>query len=488
MGEPIVSIIILNWNGLAVLGPCLQSLRENTAGPDYEVLLLDNGSTETGIEAMVAAHPRVRLVRSSVNHGFARGNNLAAREARGRYLVFLNNDTLPQPGWLEPLVSMAEKDPTCGLVGARLINSDGSIQHIGSYFAPEIRTYLSPYRGYPADAPGVDEPRECEAYIACCLLVRRDAFEAAGGFDERYRQGYEDFDLCLRVRERGYRLYYCPESRVIHFPETSTKKLDIRIRRRNKRENTAYFFEKWTEKLASLRLEPGRIPADMTGFNYYTKGRNDVVAFCPAGLDRVLEVGCGAGILGRDLKEQGKVRHVCGVELSAFAAAMARSRLDEVIAGDIEKLALSFQPASFDGVICADVLEHLRDPWRTLLNLVRSLKPNGVVVASIPNIRHYKVVRKLLQDKWMYEKEGTLDRTHLRFFSLSTIRDLMNFSGLEVTVIARKKRARPWLLTANRAWPGLDELLTYQYLIQARKRPAQARGALGQGRPAEVGG
>lgn len=484
----VVSIIILNWNGLSVLSPCLEALERNTRHQPYEVILLDNGSTEQGIEEIAAKYPKVKVLRSPVNWGFAKGNNLAARDARGEYLVFLNNDTLPQPGWLEALVRMATEHQNCGLVGSRLMNPDGSIQHIGGYFVPEVRTFMSPYRGYPTDAPGVLVPRECEVYIACCLLVRRDAFDRGGGFDERFQQGFEDFDLCLTIREQGSTLWYCPESVVTHFAETSTKKLDIRTRRRNKRENTRYFYQKWEDKLFRLRLPPENIPASMTGFNYYTKNRSDVFEFFPVRVGKVLEVGCGAGILGEQLKAQGKAGYVCGVEINPMAAAMAKKRLDLVIVADVENSELSLEPESFDALLFADVLEHLRDPWRALLRLVKLLKPGGHVVASIPNIRHYKILRKLWRDHWRYEKEGILDRTHLRFFGLAAIRDLMNFSGLEILQVARRRRAKPWVLAVNRHWAVLDDLLTYQYLIHARKRSWTVEEDLPEGDALQRGG
>ncbi|HTS54829.1 MAG TPA: glycosyltransferase family 2 protein, partial [Burkholderiales bacterium] len=208
----LASIIILNWNGLAELGPCLAAITENTIADDYEVVVLDNGSEEPGVEEAVRPHPKVRLIREPVNHGFARGNNLAVRQARGEYLVFLNNDTLPSRDWLRPLVETNRAVPRTGIVGSKLVDAAGNTLYTGSYFQAAINAYSDAGRNYPSTFGS--EPRECEVYIGCGILIKRELFDAVGGFDEHYFQGYEDFDLCLKVRERGLKVMYCPASVV----------------------------------------------------------------------------------------------------------------------------------------------------------------------------------------------------------------------------------------------------------------------------------
>src|SRR6266849_2644355 len=132
------SIIILNCNGLTVLRPCLAAIAENTLNDEYEVIVLDNGSKEAGLEDAVKPYPKARLIREPVNHGFSRGNNLAARQARGEYLVFLNNDTLPRRDWLRPLVEMQRALPAAGVVGSNLVDAGGNTLYTGSYFQPAI--------------------------------------------------------------------------------------------------------------------------------------------------------------------------------------------------------------------------------------------------------------------------------------------------------------------------------------------------------------
>jgi GT2 family glycosyltransferase len=466
--SPLVSIIILNWNGLDILEPCLNQVIKTIDNIDCEIIVYDNGSSEKGIEKIISKFPSIKLFKSDINFGFAGGNNRAAQKASGKYIIFLNNDTLPQSGWLGALTSLAESDSSIGLVGAKIMNDNGTIQNAGAYFDPAINTYAGPYRGYPKDYPAAQIIRDCEVYIACAVLIKRSLFNLVKGFDESYFQGYEDYDICLKIRQAGYRVLYCPEAEVIHFAETSTKRLDIKIRRRIKRQNTKIFFNKWKNNIGSLRL-PEIVPEEMTPFNYYTKTRKDLIDFIPYGFRKTLEIGCGAGVLSSDLKKQGKASIIWGVELDPEAGRSASSVLNGVIIGDFLKVPLNGIPNPLDAVICADVIEHMTDPWGALDRINTLLKPGGEVIMSIPNIRHYKIIKKLIKNQWFYEKEGILDKTHLRFFTLPTLIQLLNYSGFEIIDIFRKKRARPWVIKLGRFFPALEEFLVYQYLIRARK-------------------
>jgi len=469
----LVSIVILNWNGLSVLAPCLRSLADNTAvDGDYEIIVLDNGSQEQGIEDVVRPHPKVRLIKQAQNLGFAKGNNLAAREARGQFLVFLNNDTLPQQGWLQPLLDTFKRFPNCGLAGARIVNADGSVLHAGAYFVPAVREYVSAYRGFPGEIKELQSPRECEVYIACAILVERQTFERIGGFDEIYFQGYEDFDLCLKLRELGLTVRYCPDSVVVHFENTSMRKLDARTRKSARLANAAHFNDKWRRKFYRFRLaeQPGALGA-FGDFSYYNNRRDSFFRFLPERLGKVLEAGCGAGVLGKRLKDEGKADYVCGIELSTHAAELAGKRIDKVIVGNLDTLPLRELQEQFDTLIFADVLEHLNNPWDVLHDLRAALCDGACVVASIPNIRYYKVIRQIVRDEWRYDPDGILDRTHLRFFSLSTIVDLFTLAGFEILEIGRETKSTRWSRLLAKFDKRVEDFVTIQYYVRARKLP-----------------
>jgi len=206
----------------------------------------------------------------------------------------------------------------------------------------------------------------------------------------------------------------------------------------------------------------------------YVGPREDILRLVPSGVTRVLDVGCSVGTLGRAIRER-EAAHVCGIELDAEMGDQARAHLNTVHIGSVEDDALfeRLGDGPFDCIIFADLLEHLVDPWTTLDRFVERLTPAGVVVASLPNIRHYTTIRTLLfQGYWPYRDRGIHDRTHLRFFTLRNIRELFASSGLSIRKLDRNYRIieRPHRL--NRlapvlAFPPLRELFAFQYLVQA---------------------
>jgi len=216
-GLPAVSIIIVNWNGKSYLPACLGSL----AALDYpqdklEVIVVDNASTDGSQEYIKDACPEVRIIQLDKNHGFCRPNNVGAKAAAGEYLVFLNNDTEVTPGWLRALVKPALEDAEVVSVASRMLYADhrgtvntagGKITIIGGGF----------YRGY-GDKDGVkyDEAGYTGFGCAAGVLVRRDFFIDAGGFDEDYFAACEEHDLGWRAWLYGHKVAYAPAAIMYH--------------------------------------------------------------------------------------------------------------------------------------------------------------------------------------------------------------------------------------------------------------------------------
>lgn len=168
---------------------------------------------------------------------------------------------------------------------------------------------------------------------------------------------------------------------------------------------------------------------------YFSYGRPEMVRFVPEGVQRVLEVGCGSGHFAAGLKRQRGV-HVTAIEPFPHAHAEARARVDRLVPLQVEEAFSQLEDRSFDCVVFNDVLEHLVDPWKVLSDVLRLLLPGGVVVASLPNMRYYPVLKELvLQGSWQYQADGVLDRTHLRFFTKSSLRQLFESSGYRVRLI-----------------------------------------------------
>jgi 2-polyprenyl-3-methyl-5-hydroxy-6-metoxy-1,4-benzoquinol methylase len=210
------------------------------------------------------------------------------------------------------------------------------------------------------------------------------------------------------------------------------------------------------------------ITADDNG-DYYSHIRGEIAQLLPAKVDRVLEIGCGAGDTLAWLKGLGTAQRTYGVELFSDSAEAARRKVDQVICGDFESLELPQDFSGFDVILCLDVLEHFVDPWKALRRIGELLAPGGSIITSIPNVRYFRVVLPLLlQGRWQYENSGILDRTHLRFFTKQTAIELMTSSGLTLDAVSstglekgRKTRYLNW------ATLGLCKpLFEYQYLIK----------------------
>lgn len=167
---------------------------------------------------------------------------------------------------------------------------------------------------------------------------------------------------------------------------------------------------------------------------YFDRARREIEPLLPPHAAQVLEVGCGSGATLQWLKHSGRCHSTTGIEMQPQAAELARGRVDHLHVGDAEQLVrLGFSDASFDLVLCLDVLEHLVDPWSLVVQVQRLLKPGGLLVASIPNVRHARVVLPLLlQGRWQYEDAGQLDRTHLRFFTRESALQLLQVPGLQL--------------------------------------------------------
>lgn len=205
---------------------------------------------------------------------------------------------------------------------------------------------------------------------------------------------------------------------------------------------------------------------------YFSNPRPDLARFVPEGLGRVLELGCGAGAFGAALKAMG-VKEVVGIERSPEAALAARQRIDRVVLADIERDALELPPDAFDCLVCNDVLEHLVDPWTMLARLRSYVRPGGWLLASIPNVRHHKVVRHLVwPGRWRYEADGVLDRTHLRFFTRESARELVESAGFAIERMQgiNASSLPLWLRLIDAALLGrLDDMRYLQFAIVARR-------------------
>ena len=218
--NPLISVIVLTWNGLHYLEACLQALWAQEY-PAFEILVVDNGSVD-GTPQWVAEHfPQVRLICNERNLGFSGGNNAGLRAAQGDLLVLLNNDTEVHPGWLSALAE-AFADPTVGMVGCKLLYPDGTIQHAGGFiYGP--RGESEHVGRFAPDEGQFDQLADADFVTGAALAISRVVMQEIGLLDEGFSPiYYEDVDWCYRARAAGYRIVYQPAAVVTHHESKAT--------------------------------------------------------------------------------------------------------------------------------------------------------------------------------------------------------------------------------------------------------------------------
>jgi GT2 family glycosyltransferase len=235
MRPPVISVCVVNWNCRVLLRACLRSLRPARQGVRLEVIVVDNASADGAADMAAREFPDVTLIRNAENVGFARANNQAARAARGRYLFFLNNDTVVPPGALRRLVAFARAHPEAGLIGPLLRGVDRTPQ-TSFRRRPTLTSFLHRtclfrwtglFRGAHRRCRGRDgdftTTRPVEVLMGAALLAPRAVFDACGGWDEDFVFGGEDVELCGRVGRRWAVMYH-PGVEIIHHGRAGSRR------------------------------------------------------------------------------------------------------------------------------------------------------------------------------------------------------------------------------------------------------------------------
>jgi GT2 family glycosyltransferase len=243
-----VSVILLTRNTCRQTREAIESVLSSTGSVSKEIHVIDNGSTDETAEVLPAAFPGIHYKRMERNLGFARGVNIAAREAAGEYLLLLNSDTRVAPDALGLAVEWMRADPGCGVAGAQLFHADGRKQNSIANFptlATELLNKFVLRKFWPHRFPGKEqefrEPVEVESIIGAFFLVRRTLWEKLGGMDERFFFFLEETEFCLRARQAGFATVHLPQVHVWHGQGQTAKKDPEAARIEYWRSRYAYF-------------------------------------------------------------------------------------------------------------------------------------------------------------------------------------------------------------------------------------------------------
>jgi N-acetylglucosaminyl-diphospho-decaprenol L-rhamnosyltransferase len=235
-----LSIVIVSWNARDLLKACLRAVFDTLDVPRTEVIVVDNGSDDGSVEMVRAHFPQVRLIENRQNLGFARANNQAIIGSRGRYVLLLNSDTEVKPGALSKMVRFLDTHPNVGIVGPRLLNTDGSFQGSCADFptlwgeallllgdvSQRLRGPSYPYK------PPSRLTRSVDWVSGACLMIRRDVIATVGLLDEAFFFYTEETDWCFRVKQAGWLVMHQPEAVVVHHGGGSSGRASLQKRRR----------------------------------------------------------------------------------------------------------------------------------------------------------------------------------------------------------------------------------------------------------------
>ena len=215
--EQLVSIIIVNFNGKIFLEKCLESLSK-ISYKKYEVILVDNNSDDDSIEFVKSNYPQTVIINLDKNYGFAEPNNIGAKNAKGEFFLFLNNDTITTPNFITELVNVAKNNPEVAIFQSLLLKTDGNIDSSGDFIDMYGRAYSS--REKSSEVKNITSAR------GASMMVRKEAFWDLGGFDKKFFATFEDVDLGLRAWICGYKIVLVPKSIVYHLGGQTIQQLD----------------------------------------------------------------------------------------------------------------------------------------------------------------------------------------------------------------------------------------------------------------------
>ncbi|MGQ4680118.1 glycosyltransferase family 2 protein [Paenibacillus polymyxa] len=237
-----VSILVVNYNTCQLTLDCLQSVYASKTQYRYEVIVIDNHSSDGSVEAIRAAYPEIMLIANQDNTGFAKANNQGMEVASGRYVLLLNSDTLVQPDTLDTMIQFMDTHPEMGASGCKVILPDGSLDKAckRGFPTPSASFYYAfgwskrypdnpKYNQYQLGHLSPDDEYPVDVLVGAFMLVRRETIDQVGGLDETFFMYGEDIDWCYRIKQAGWGIYYYPHTYIIHIKGGSARRRPLKI-------------------------------------------------------------------------------------------------------------------------------------------------------------------------------------------------------------------------------------------------------------------
>lgn len=274
-----LSIVIVSYNTKELLMDCINSVKKNAKGINYEMLVVDNASKDGSSD--VAARLGAKVIRNKENKGFAAGNNQGARASKGRYILFLNSDTIVKSPIFAPLISWMDDNEDVGAASCALKNEDGSLQATGGYFPTLLRVFswmtiqdlpfvdsiikpFHPLHSKSFFSKGEDfykKRRELDWVTGAFVLVRSKALKKVGGWDEKYFMYVEEVDLCFKIKKLGYKVWYLPKWEITHLggKSSETKGSHLTMEFNGIKRFYKKFFPSWQYPFVRLFLKIGAL-------------------------------------------------------------------------------------------------------------------------------------------------------------------------------------------------------------------------------------
>lgn len=259
-----LSIIIVQYNNQALTEQCIRSIKEHCSG-EYEIILVDNGSSDSDTGKIRAKFPEVKLIVNEKNEGFGKANNLGSKIANGEILLLLNNDTIVTSDFIGIISGMFSANEKVGAIGPMLLNGDKTLQlswsALPSFFNEFVTKMESDffYNNNGFIKKNTERKYQLQRYVdfitAAALFVRKDIYEQLGGFDEKFFMYFEDSDLCLRIKEAGMKILYYPEIKIIHLRGASSSKNTEPFIKRQYRMSQLYYYHKHKGGFEQLLLK-----------------------------------------------------------------------------------------------------------------------------------------------------------------------------------------------------------------------------------------